>query len=427
MRNVKFNLFLAFPAIIIFIFSSCICQKPVEPDQGRTPERALPTADAGPDQTCRVGNYILLDGTGSRPGEGSQSITYFEWKASNDNPDPIGVSSGIEDSIRAVGFLVPGTYVVYLRVKDEYQWSLADTMEVNVLPRETILFEDPSMEVMVRYQMNNPVSPLLPDSLMTLLRLRSNTWLVTKKISSINGVDLCLDLMSLYLNNHDIQDLSPLRYLSHLCTLSLCDNDNLSDISPLEDCCSLISLDLMFNNISDISALANLIKLKRLMLDDNPLSDINGLSKLTQIEELSLAVTGIKDISSLSGMVQMRRLMIYLNNISDLTPLQNMTELIHLRAMDNQIVDISVLANCSHLDYLWISNNRIQDISSLRNLPLTFLALDGNQIQDILPLMENEHLGNGCFIALGGNPLNEKSINEYIPALRARGVLVDWP
>jgi len=40
--------------------------------------------------------------------------------------------------------------------------------------------------------------------------------------------------------------------------------------------------------------------------------------------------------------------------------------------------------------------------------------------------VNNKGLGAGDVVELYGNPLNEKSIIEYIPALRARGVNVFW-
>jgi hypothetical protein len=52
------------------------------------------------------------------------------------------------------------------------------------------------------------------------------------------------------------------------------------------------------------------------------------------------------------------------------------------------------------------------------------IGLSGNKIEDILPLVNNPYLGQGVYLYLGGNPLNEKSLNEYIPILIERGVTV---
>ena len=55
---------------------------------------------------------------------------------------------------------------------------------------------------------------------------------------------------------------------------------------------------------------------------------------------------------------------------------------------------------------------------------LNSLRLDGNNISDLYPLVENEGINNGDFLILYENPLNSESINTYIPALEARGVVV---
>ena len=49
-----------------------------------------------------------------------------------------------------------------------------------------------------------------------------------------------------------------------------------------------------------------------------------------------------------------------------------------------------------------------------------------NQVSDISPLVDNPGLGDIVIVWLRGNPLSEESVNEHIPALRARGVTVDY-
>jgi len=95
--------------------------------------------------------------------------------------------------------------------------------------------------------------------------------------------------------------------------------------------------------------------------------------------------------------------------------------------VNNQISDISPLANLTSLRYLYLRFNQISDISPLAGLTsLRSLGLNENQISDIKPLVDNPGLGEGDRADLRENPLSEQSINEYIPALRARGVTVDY-
>jgi len=76
---------------------------------------------------------------------------------------------------------------------------------------------------------------------------------------------------------------------------------------------------------------------------------------------------------------------------------------------------------------LFLSTNNINSIEILEFLPnLQTIALVDNKIEDILPLVKNININNGDDVYLMDNPLSEKSINEYIPELQKRGVLVFW-
>jgi hypothetical protein len=65
--------------------------------------------------------------------------------------------------------------------------------------------------------------------------------------------------------------------------------------------------------------------------------------------------------------------------------------------------------------------------SQFRNsINLKYVRLWDNQITDIKPLIDNPGIGTGDIVGLNGNPLDEKSINEYIPILLERKVYVTW-
>ncbi len=95
---------------------------------------------------------------------------------------------------------------------------------------------------------------------------------------------------------------------------------------------------------------------------------------------------------------------------------------------DNHINDIGVLANFTELEELFSNGNSFSDLSALKNLiKLNYLRLSNNNISNIRPIVDNVGIGNGDVVNLRGNPLDSISVNEYIPALRNRGVLVFWP
>ncbi len=101
--------------------------------------------------------------------------------------------------------------------------------------------------------------------------------------------------------------------------------------------------------------------------------------------------------------------------------------MIRLYIRKSGVEDIAGIRYLENLDYLDAADNQIKVISELQYLPnIHLIGLSGNQIEDILSLVNNTILGTGVYLFLTGNPLNEESVNEYIPALIARGVIVNW-
>ena len=72
-------------------------------------------------------------------------------------------------------------------------------------------------------------------------------------------------------------------------------------------------------------------------------------------------------------------------------------------------------------------HNRQVDVSFLSGLTnLTTLRLSSNSISDLLPLVANTGLSSGDKVDVRNNPLSDQSRNVYIPALRSRGVTVQF-
>ena len=89
------------------------------------------------------------------------------------------------------------------------------------------------------------------------------------------------------------------------------------------------------------------------------------------------------------------------------------------------INDLTGLEAATNLQHLNLIGNAVTDISPLTGLTnLKVLRLEGNAISDLSPLVENVGLGNGDKVVVDDNPLNEASINAYIPLLVGRGVWV---
>lgn len=181
------------------------------------------------------------------------------------------------------------------------------------------LFEDPNLERAVREAIQKPTGELRPEDLPGLTRLTAKG----VGIVSLEGIQHCIDLEHIRLDDNQIVSIRPLSNLSRLILLHL-DNNRIVDISPL----------------------FSLTNLEELFLD-GAIVDVRELLRFTHLNALSLENCSISDISPLAGL----------------------TNLIWLTLGNNEIVDISVLSNFTKLWILCLDNNKIVDIAALVDNP----------------------------------------------------------
>ncbi|WP_445171617.1 leucine-rich repeat domain-containing protein [Microcoleus sp.] len=124
-----------------------------------------------------------------------------------------------------------------------------------------------------------------------------------------------------------------------------------------------------------------LSSLTQLLLDNNQISDIKPLESLTNLTLLFLDNNQISDIKPLESLTKLTLLVLANNQIRDIKPLQSLTNLKLLHLGDNQISDIKPLESLTNLTLLVLGNNKISDIKPLESLTnLTEIRLSGNPI-----------------------------------------------
>lgn len=322
-----------------------------------------------------------------------------------------------------------------------------------------IEIEDEGLEKVVREKLDRPNGLIYETDLLTITELDASD----QQIVSLNGIERFSRLVNLNLDNNTINDLTPLENLSMLRNLSLQNNnissledinfhnishlhirelyigdnvkdDNqLSDISLLDNLYSLEILDLKNNDIENLSPLVNLTSLESLNLsnnqiynleainfdeiihlpireldlsnnvnDGNYLSDLKLLQGLRTLEVLNLRGNKIEDLSPLAFLNNLEDLNIRDNSITDLERV-NFNEITHLplrrlslrhNVNDGiRISDIRLLERMTLLEELELRDNHIEDLSSLSRLTnLEILDLQENRISNIEPLSELANL-----------------------------------
>jgi Leucine-rich repeat (LRR) protein len=294
------------------------------------------------------------------------------------------------------------------------------SITANFAAGDGLVFPDPKLEAALRAAIGKPTGHIYESDLEGLTSFSATG----KTITDLTGLEHCTELVSLDLRDNKISDISPLAGLTNLEWLDLSYN-RINSISPLAGLTSLKWLYLYNNQIASILPLANLTNLTYLFIYMNQISDISFLANLTNLTRLLLFSNQISDISPLANLTKLNWLYLQKNQISDISDLANLTSLTQLDLSDNEIGGIGPMANLINLIYLSLHSNQISDISLLANFPeLMWLYLQNNNIGNIYPLVQNSGLGTGDRVYLNGNPLSEDSVNTYVPELVARGVIV---
>ena len=206
----------------------------------------------------------------------------------------------------------------------------------------------------------------------------------------------------------------------------------IENLTGIEYCEDLRTLDLIKNSISDISPLSKLTNLQKLRLWDNNISNISPLSELFNLQWLGLGENYISssDLEDLSNLTKLQELVLFANNITDVSPLANLINLQGLYLDSNNITDVSPLANLTKLKKLDLDRTNISEISSISKLTnLQGLYLKDNNISDVQPLVDNSGLDSEDYIDIRGNylDLSEDSEDmENIQTLIDRGAVVEY-
>jgi hypothetical protein len=135
-----------------------------------------------------------------------------------------------------------------------------------------IEFPDPGLEAAILAELGKSTGPIYQSELLEIKDLDASEM----NISDLSGIEFCTLLESLQLRNNSITDVSQLSTLTALTLLDLGENQ-ISDISPLAGLTGLISLFLDNNLISDISSLELLPNLLSLSLQYNQITDVSPL------------------------------------------------------------------------------------------------------------------------------------------------------
>jgi internalin A len=206
----------------------------------------------------------------------------------------------------------------------------------------------------------------------------------------------------------------------------------ITNLTGLEKCRELASLDLSNNKISDLTPLKGKAKLQSLTLAENQIEDVSPLADIAALQYLELSRNRVKDVRPLQGLTNMASLYLSNNQITDIAPVVKYPKLSSLYLDHNQIKSIEGIHQLKGLFTLSLSHNVISDLAPLAGLPgLYNLFLEGNQIRDLGPLLEmakkdqEQRFAPFLNVYLKGNPLSGPAKGKQTAELKKLGTRIN--
>jgi internalin A len=207
---------------------------------------------------------------------------------------------------------------------------------------------------------------------------------------------------------------------------------DISDLSGLEKCINLASLELAKNKISNLEPIKELTKIQFLNVAANKIEDIRPLSGIMALQYIELSGNQVKTVEPLKGLTNMASLYLSTNGITDITPILGLPRLSSLYLDNNKLKAIPAGNQWKGLSMFSANNNTLTDITPLNNLDrLFYLFLENNKIRDLgtWPDMSNARSTNEFLpflnLYLKGNPLNSAS-KKKLNRLKEIGTKVNF-
>ncbi len=232
------------------------------------------------------------------------------------------------------------------------------------------LFPDKGLEAAVRaevFEKRYNQEPLTAEDVKNISRVVGRG----KAIKSLEGLQHCKEVMLIDFENNEIVDLTPMKDLGLLQSVTLAGN-KIKDITPLAGLVKMQLLDISRNEISDLSAIKGMENLRDLWAADNQIKSLEPVKDLKKVWSVDIAGNGLSDLAPVAQLKWLTTLDAQRNAIKDLSPISKLTELDFLLLQKNQIEDLGVLVEMCEKD---AKGDR-------RFAPYLQLYLEGNPLQD---------------------------------------------
>ena len=161
----------------------------------------------------------------------------------------------------------------------------------------------------------------------------------------------------------------------------------ITNLTGLEHCKSLASLELAGNRISDLKPLSGLRQLQYVHLASNRIADVTSLGTLPALQYIQLESNQVVDPAPLAACTNLASIYLSRNKLKTVAPLTQLPRVVTFYADGNGLKSVAGLEQLKWLTTVSLANNQISDIKPLAGLRApSLILLDGNKVKDLGPL-----------------------------------------
>ncbi|XP_009704447.1 PREDICTED: leucine-rich repeat and IQ domain-containing protein 1, partial [Cariama cristata] len=268
----------------------------------------------------------------------------------------------------------------------------------------------------------------LPACSLSTLSECSNLQVLTLRrcgLVALEGLSSCKDLKYINVEENNIQIID-CENLENLCILILSKN-RLSSVCGLDGCVNLQNLELSYNRITRIGGLQSLKNLQQLIVDHNQLISTKGLCEVPTVIHLDCSFNHLTQVEGIENCGLLQILKLQGNNLQELPRLENHVLLRELYLDDNSISAMRMLSLywLPLLQIILLSQNRLTELGTLNSfVSLEKLDIKNNCLSDLKGVVTRL---SGCHklreLSLSGNPLLQErnwrpSLCKVLPNLQ---------
>ncbi|KAM6381856.1 LOW QUALITY PROTEIN: leucine-rich repeat- and IQ domain-containing protein 1 [Alca torda] len=268
----------------------------------------------------------------------------------------------------------------------------------------------------------------LPACSLSTLSKCTNLQVLTLRrcgLAALEGLSSCKDLKYINVEENDIQTID-CENLENLCILIL-NKNHLSSVCGLDGCINLQNLELSYNRITRIGGLESLRNLQQLIVDHNQLISTKGLCEAPSLIHLDCSFNHLTQVEGIENCGLLQILKLQGNNLQELPRLENHVLLRELYLDDNSISAVRMLSLywLPLLEILLLSQNRLTELVPLNSfVSLEKLDIKNNCLSDLKGVIT---WLSGCHklrdLSLSGNPLLRErnwrcSMCKVLPSLQ---------